>query len=124
MIFCGPMALFGGKNKRRPWWCIVCGSDEEDELKFGKLCETKHFNVHFFCLVSVTLVLVVQFILIMHSYHYKNHLFQLLSSIFEQRGRDNEGVFGFKIRDIEHGLELIKDTVSFHLLRYPFPLML
>lgn len=44
--------VFGGKSKRRPWWCIVCGSDEDDELKFGPLCKTKSYNVHFFCLVS------------------------------------------------------------------------
>lgn len=37
---------------------------------------------------------------------------QLLSSTFEQRGKDTEGVFGFRLKDIDHGLELIKDTVS------------
>lgn len=38
--------------------------------------------------------------------------FQLLSSTFEQRGKDTEGVFGFRVKDIESGMELIKDTVN------------
>lgn len=39
-------------KRRHKWWCVVCGSDEDDELKYGPFSKTKEFNVHFFCLVS------------------------------------------------------------------------
>ncbi|XP_043494560.1 protein PFF0380w-like isoform X1 [Polistes fuscatus] len=58
--------------------CCFCGLTEDNEFEFGKFYEYHGIVTHYYCL--------------------------LLSSNMEQKGKDNEGILGFLLRDIQKEL--------------------
>ncbi|XP_033216240.1 uncharacterized protein LOC117172427 [Belonocnema kinseyi] len=68
--------------------CLFCGLTEDNELEYGKLYELGPIVTHYYCL--------------------------LLSSMMEQRGRDEQGILGFMSADIQKELRRGKRLACFH----------
>ncbi|XP_015171151.1 PREDICTED: GATA zinc finger domain-containing protein 14-like [Polistes dominula] len=68
--------------------CCFCGLAEDNEFEFGKFYEYRGIVTHYYCL--------------------------LLSSNMEQKGRDNEGILGFLLGDIQKELRRGKRLVCFY----------
>lgn len=86
--------------------CAFCRKRTNDELNLGEFLRSKDLHLHYFCIVSKSQPKSVSYLLNQHLI-----VVQLLSSTIAQRGRDNQGLYGFMHKDILTEIERARHKV-------------